>query len=353
MLIDGGTLSRSLKTLLRLVDKRSTLPILDHVLFEPVDGGIALVATDLTSQVRVTIAADAPFSTCLPARSLFEFVAAAGRGAQISIEIVGAVAHVTSAGSLLELPHRPPREFPGPIQHDETSLQIVEGAKFLDAIGWVARAIGSDPTRPQLGGVFLDGDRIIATDGHRLHLASLDGLACPRVLIPSSAVAFSLMALRGGETIKISVAETSVQLRSCTWTITARLVDEVFPSYPQVIPKTEDAAFLMRVGTDVLEAGLRRVARRGNRGKVAPLRLRANGAIKFEAAVDDVQLTAHIDVIDSTHEGDDHLMGFNGRYLIEAIAGIDAVASLRFYRPDDPVLIELDDRIAVVMPFRI
>ena len=72
MQIAAGTLSRALKRLVRLVPKRTAFPIAEHVLFEPTDSGIAITATDLTTQAQIVIPATATFAACLPARPLLE-----------------------------------------------------------------------------------------------------------------------------------------------------------------------------------------------------------------------------------------------------------------------------------------
>lgn len=67
----------------------------------------------------------------------------------------------------------------------------------------------------------------------------------------------------------------------------------------------------------------------------------------------DAQLTATLDVIDSDHIGDDFVTGFDARYLRDAVHGSDDIATLRFFGSEDPLLIEIKNRIAVVMPYRL
>jgi DNA polymerase-3 subunit beta len=350
MQIAATDLSRALKMLVRLVPKNSTLTVLENILLEPAKDGVALTATDLTTEARVVVPASKVFSVCLSARELLEFVASIERDANIEMSSRGKIVNVTAAGATLELPQLPASAFPARIKHVGDATRVGDPADFLDALAWVSRAVGEDATRPQLTGVFFDGDHLVATDGHRLHEATIDGLGCPRALVPASAVAFVLRAFRGAD-IGISVSETSVRFESASCAVTTRMIDATFPPYEQVIPK--GATFTMKVGTASLETGLKRVARRGSSRDVKPIKIRANGAIKVESAVSDVQLATTIGVIDSTHDGDDHVQGFNATYISEAIAGADEVATLRFHRADDPIVIETDRRVAVVMPFRI
>lgn len=353
MLFAAGVLNRALTLIVKLVPKRSTLPVLEHILFEPADPGIAITATDLTTRATIVVSTKTPFATCLPARQLLEFVSSIDRDAEISMSQHDTIVRVVTSGSSIDLPSRPVVEFPGPIKNVGTGLEVSDPAAFLDALGWVARAVGEDFTRPQLMGVMFDGDAIVATDGHRLHRAKIAGLKCPRALVLSTAVAFILRALKN-QTIAISVNDTTVRFSSPTWTITTRVLDEKFPPYEQVIPKAKGAAFTMRVGAGDLEAGLTRVCGRGSKAHGnRTIKMFANGTIKLESNIADVQRVATVDVLETTHEGPDHLQGFNGLYLIDAIADIDTVATLRFFKADDPLLVEVADRTAVVMPWRL
>ena len=108
----------------------------------------------------------------------------------------------------------------------------------------------------------------------------------------------------------------------------------------------------MKVDTRELDVGLKRVS--GRKQRNATMTLRANGAIKLETRIDDLQRAANIAVLQSTHDGpEDHLQGFNPHYLIEALGDDDAAATLRFYDAESPIVIDAGDRTAVVMPCRL
>lgn len=350
MQIDCGTLRRALKNLTRLVPKRPTTPLLEHVLFEPAENGVAIVATDITTRARVVVAAEDPIAMCLPAHALLAF-ANSVRSGGVEIEPGHRSARITSAGTTLELPALPPGDFPAAVAHDGIAAKLDDAAEFLDALGWVAEAVGTDVTRPHLMGVLVDGDRVVAVDGHRLHIATVSEMNCASVLVPVAAVGLIIQMFDGGA-LEISVGAGAVCFSTATWTVTARAVDEKFPPYQQVIPKVESAAFAMMVGSRDLGDGLRRTARRDDRPGVMPVRLRANGAIRLESASMDRQLAATVEVIDSTHTGADFVSGYNARYLRDAVAGVDDIATLRFFGAEDPLLIEMKNRVAVVMPYR-
>jgi hypothetical protein len=82
MLLQRDAFSCALKTLVTLVPKRSTIPVLENIIIIPTKDGVALTATDLTTEARVVVPANDAFVACLPARQLLEFVSSADRGAR-------------------------------------------------------------------------------------------------------------------------------------------------------------------------------------------------------------------------------------------------------------------------------
>ncbi len=353
MLIAAGVLNHALKILVRQVPNRSTLPMLENILFEPVIGGVALTATDLTTRCMVTIPATDPIALCVPAKSLLEFVAGLDRDAEVAVSLVGGISTVTTKGASVTLPCYPAKDFPAPIAHVATIVTHVDRVEVIDALDWVALAVGSDPTRPQLAGLLFEDGRVVATDGHRLHAATVTGLASPRALVSPDAVALIRRASAGSKNVAISFDGTTMQITVGAWTITTRLIDEVFPPWQQVVPKL--STFTMAVESNVLEAGIRRASGRKSRD-VPTLTLRANGAIKLETSSDGVARTTDVPVVRSTHVGDaDHVIGVNGKFLSDAIAEAAGAVTLRFGGELDPIVVERNGsgEIAVVMPCRL
>src|SRR5713101_3246079 len=74
--IDRVSLLNSLSMIQGIVERRNTVPILGHVLIEPVDDRLRLSATDLEVGIRTEIAAETvqPQPLTLSARKLFEIV---------------------------------------------------------------------------------------------------------------------------------------------------------------------------------------------------------------------------------------------------------------------------------------
>ena len=95
--LERAALLRSLGHVHRVVERRTTIPILSNVLLRADGGSLLLKATDLDLEVTETVAADVGTkgATTLPAHTLYEIVRKLPDGAQVSLEGAG------DAGQLL------------------------------------------------------------------------------------------------------------------------------------------------------------------------------------------------------------------------------------------------------------
>jgi DNA polymerase-3 subunit beta len=135
-----------------------------------------------------------------------------------------------------------------------------------------------------------------------------------------------------------------------------RLIEGEFPEYEQVIPKENDKKVLM--GKEKLYACLRRVS------TMASERVEA---IKLSLHKNLLELSAyHQDFgdakeeMDVVYEGPDLEIGFNSRYLMEALNVIDTQeVSMELKDEGSPGMIkpqispEPPDQISIIMPMRI
>ena len=89
--VERAALLRSLGHVHRVVERRTTIPILSNVLLRAGDGGLQLKATDLDIEVTETIPADVSGagSTTVPAHVIYDIVRKLPDGAQVSLEIAG------------------------------------------------------------------------------------------------------------------------------------------------------------------------------------------------------------------------------------------------------------------------
>jgi len=227
-------------------------------------------------------------------------------------------------------------------------------------------AASVDETRYNLNGVYFEvlGDsgeiRLVATDGHRLALVDheIEGDAsalASGVIIPRKGLGElkRLVDEADAEEIELAFANNSGLARRGDVTLVMRLIEGEFPNYNQVIPK--DLTRHLILPTDVLVQALRRVALLSSeRSRAVKIEL-TEGQLVISSSNPD--LGDAREELDVDYAGDALTVGFNARYLQDAIGAIQS-KEIRLSFQDDlspaRVTPPTDEKtLAVVMPMRI
>jgi DNA polymerase-3 subunit beta len=352
---------RALQLLQNIVESRQTLPILANVLLEAQDTGLHLVATDLEVSARVAVPATVGRSggVTLGARKLIELVRELpAHPIALTLEENGWVQLVCGAAAF-RLVALPADEFPPLEMGGAEGTFTVDAGRLRTMVARTSYAMSQDESRPYLNGlhfVVRPGElRLVATDGHRLALARLaiDGDASMSGIIPRKAVHEMGRVLGASDGAGVAIRENQFVLRLPGFVLASKLVEGQFPNYEQVLPKAHPHRLV--VAREPTIASVRRVSvvaedrTRPIRLTVGPdaLRLRASSAELGEAE----------EVLPAEFAGPEVIITFNARYLVEALAAMDA----------ERVAVDLkdglspgvlrgvgdDEHLCVIMPMRI
>src|SRR5213078_16273 len=221
-------------------------------------------------------------------------------------------------------------------------------------------AISHEETRYALNGVLfaLTGKdaRLVATDGHRLALASRTvgnvGAAVTGI-VPRKAVLEIQRVLGAGEEVQIALTENQFLLRMPNFMMTARLIEGQFPNYDAVIPKGHPGKLV--ISRSAFAAALRRVAVMAeDRNKPVRLALTPT-ALRLTASSQD--LGEAEEVLEVEYHGGELVIGFNSRYLLDAISAVEReqiVLELKdSLSPGVIKSVEEEGYCCVIMPMRI
>jgi DNA polymerase-3 subunit beta len=355
-----------------VVERRNTLPILSNALIEPTEGGVSILATDLDVGVRRACKAKVKGSGAITvnARKLFELVKEMTGS---SIHVRGTESHrveVHSGKTRLNLVGLDPKEYPSipglSTKPNKGASELKAQAAVLAAmIESTLFAVSLDETRLNLSGVYLENHsgalRMVATDGHRLAMIDRKiegkmpekGVILPRkglveakkLLETSDAEDDQATLLIDGPIARVSRSRAELFMR---------LIEGEFPDYRQVIPAQSRAKvnlgreeFLRALGClSVLST---------ERAKGVKLTLKP-GALEVQANNPDAG--EGVDEIEVAYSGEELSIGFNGRYLIEALVAMRDGERVDFMATDDvsPGVLrpEGDDSYCyVVMPMRL
>jgi DNA polymerase-3 subunit beta len=367
-------LTRALARAQGIVEKKSTMPILSHVLLEARPGGeLAVSATDLDVSVSGVHTADVTKEggIAVSARHLFDIVKSLSGEKTVSLKRTPNNHLEVKAGQAeFRLVGLPAEDFPALPRFEKVPFVTVDPDTILALVERTAFASSSDETRYNLNGVYFEpvpgSMRLVATDGHRLAMADAaiegdfklkKGVILPRKGINELRKLLS-EALEGAEEKPkgdLGFADNSAVFRRKGVLLVMRLIEGSFPDYRQVIPKAGEK--VASVGRERLLQTLRRVSL---------LSSEKSNAVKLELGKGNLRVAAQNPDLGEAREdlpveydGEPLKIGFNAKYLIDVLSVLSD-ADVRLELADDlspgvvrPAGQPGEHFTAVIMPMRI
>jgi len=362
VVLDRDAFLKGLQMVQNIVEPRQTLPILANVLLETEEGSVRLTATDLEVGARVSIPARvaAKGAITASARKLAEIVKELAASA-VSVK-VGDNAAVTlrCGGAMYKLVGLAPDDFPPVVPASPSAWITIEAKMLREMLTQTSFAVSHDETRYALNGILfaLGGKeaRLVATDGHRLAMSTrvLGNAGAPVTgIVPRKAIAEIMRVLGGGEEVQIAITENQFVLQMPNFVMTARLIEGQFPNYEAVIPKTHPGR--LTISKAALASALRRVSVMAEERNKPVKFVLGPAALKLAASSQD--LGEAEETIDVDYAGDEVTIGFNSRYVLDAIAPVEREQIvLEFKDALSPGVIrsvEDEGYACVIMPMRI
>ena len=364
-------LHKGLGRIQAVVEKRTSMPILANVLLQATQddsGYLQISATDLEVGIRSRQPAEVEKvgGLTVSAKTLFEIVR----------ELPEETVHLESTSnsflslrcdrSRFRLAGTSPEEYPTLPEFSPKQTVTVPSAVLATMVERTMYAASTDETRYNLNGVYLEvvaetGHlRLVATDGHRLAMVEnevpgdLSALQSG-VIIPRKGLAELKRLLDEDMVSEIELAfeGNSGLARGGEVTLVMRLIEGEFPNYQQVIPS--ESAIQVVVDADRFSRALRRVVLLSSqRSRAVKLEL-AEG--KLTVSSNNPDLGDASDELDNDYDGEPMSIGFNARYMLDALSAMQA-KEVRLGLNNDlsPAKVwptNEDGTVAVVMPMRL
>ena len=326
---DREAILSPLQSVIGVVERRQTMPILANILISGRGDHLTLTATDL----EVELVARAPVNVqqagdiTVPGRKFLEIIRALPEKASVTVSVEGERAIVRSGKSRFTLTTLPASDFPTiedirgqqTLQIDQPTLRrLIEKTHF---------SMAQQDVRYYLNGMLLEvaGNvlRTVATDGHRLAFCetTMGQLAATsqQVIVPRKGV-LELQRLIGGEgNVELTIGTNHVRVQIGEIRFTSKLIDGRFPEYGRVIPT--DPPKKVQADRELLRAALQRAAILSNE-KYRGIRLALKPGLLVLQAHNPEQEEAE-EELEVTYEGDEIEIGFNVNYLLDALAAVD------------------------------
>lgn len=369
--IGVSELSKALARSQGIVEKKTTMPILSHVLLEARKGGTLHVsATDLD----VSVSGEHPCEVAregalaVSARHLYEIVKSLPDATVQLKRAQNNYLEVTSGPAEFRIVGLPAEDFPALPKFDKVKLAAVPPQDLLSMIELTSFAVSNDETRYNLNGVYFEpsgGDlRMVATDGHRLSLAKRAVAAefglKKGVILPKKGLAElkKLLgeALESGEEkpdLKLGFVENSAVVARPRVTLVMRLIEGVFPDYKQVIPKQGEKS--VKLGRLRFLETLRRISLLSS-DKAHAVKLELSPGI-LRVLSQNPDLGEAKEEVTVEYQGEPLKIGFNARYIIDVLQALgtsDVILELADDLSPGVIKPDGDDGFtAVIMPMRI
>ena len=328
---DTKSLAEALDQVEEAVEKKSTIPILSHVLIEATANRLRLAATDLELGIRTFCPAQVkvPGSVAAPARRFLGIVRSLSE-AEVHVRALENHWLQVSAGrSVFKLAALAKDNFPA-LPDVPKALAEVPAGLLAGLIDRAAFAISNQESRYTLNGALLvlkpGSIEMAATDGHRLPLGARDvvivGLGNEeRLLVPKRAV-IGLRRLAYGQEadspIHVAKDDRHLFFSAGDSVICARNLAGQFPNYEAVLPKSNTLRATLDAAT--LRESLRRVTLLAPEQTHAVCLTLESGRLTLSASGADTGEAT--ESLDAAYQGEALRVAFNSAFLLDLLSVI-------------------------------
>lgn len=356
--IEQRALADLLSKAVNLVEKRGTIPILSNVLLSTDDGNLTCTATDLDASVTATTDATVAVhgATTVNAALFAQVINKLPKGKLITLSEQDGKLTVQSGSATFDFATLPAEDFPELASADFTSTFTASGDDFKRMFDLAAFCQSTEEVRYYINGVYLhshEGNaRAVATDGHRLaRIDSAIQADFPGIIIPRKIVG-ELRKLQADE-VTVQISETKLRVTAGDVVLLSKVIDGTFPDYTRVVPQSNTNLFT--ANADDMKSASDLVALMSSERTKSVRMSFAGGECKLEVAGADSNKGCEVVAVDQ--DGEDMMIGFNARYLADALAHVDSDnVVLRLGSNGEAAVIQPEDDdnvLYVVMPVRI
>jgi DNA polymerase-3 subunit beta len=237
-------------------------------------------------------------------------------------------------------------------------------SEAINYIEKVRHAVSKDESRFAINGVHLKGNEIVATDGHRLALYSLKSASFKEITLPVKLVDL-LLKIKIKSDNNISFNKEMVCVEAGSYKVYGYITDAIFPNYRDVIPSDDRNILIIKANKEALIDIIERVII-GDDRKDKSIQIDILGStLKVKTAISSGGYYSYDNKTDYYSEaempieilrGFELKIGFNSKYLLDAIRPIQGDVIIKFIDKDGQITVldtADDGYLALVMPMTI
>lgn len=335
--VDRSSFLKALSHGQSVVERRTTVPILSHVLLNATPMGLSLTTTDtdLALIEMVPAVVTEPGTTTVSAQMLFDIVRKLPEGSTVELALVPETGQLNLKGgrSRFNLSCLPAADFPQLTQGELPYHFALSATTFKKLLDRAKFAMSMEETRYYLNGIHLhaterEGQKVlrsVATDAHRLAYieAPLPQGAenMPGIIIGRKTITEARKLVDDTTTeVKVALSQARIEFTFENAVLSSRLIDATYPEYEKAIPIANDKTAI--VDAKAFAAAIDRVATVSN-DKVRAIKVHLNNnLLTLSATSHDLGNAVEEMAIDFPHDTPIEI-GFNARYLLDIAQQID------------------------------
>lgn len=355
-------LLKALSKVISVVPTKTTIPILENILFDLVDGDLTISATDIDIAIETTMEVEQKESgtITIPAKRLFDTIKALPEtDISISSDNDFKIKIKTPNGEY-KISGENAENYPTLPEISLFKEIYLEGETLKNIINRTAFCVSGDELRPSMTGVLFDvkGRELItaSTDGHRLSKLTTKIIEDKdsSFLIPAKVLHLVKKAINGN--VNIFFNDKLVKFDLGESVLISKLIEETYPDYNAVIPQnyTDNCT----VSSDLLLAMIKRVSIYANQDSRQIVFDVMEKQIIIRAEDNNSGGSAHESLVCESNA--EITIGFNATYLIDILSHFNgSMINMSFETPIKAVVFkpefqkDNEDYLALVMPVRL
>jgi DNA polymerase-3 subunit beta len=365
--INRETFLDGIQKTLGIVEKKTTIPILNNILLKAEANKIKIIATDreiiLISDYEAEVSERGEIT--ISAKKIYEMIREI-QGEFINFVQKNNIVKISAQRAFYKIPGLPADDFPSISDDTDVTLSKIPGNVIKDLINKTSFAMAGDETRKNLNGVLLEEGmdgvnhllRMVATDGHRLALAKsvTTGHVLKSgkgVIIPRKGLMEIKKIIDENEDIKIGLHKNMLILQTDNTILKVSLVDADYPDYKKVIPAEKGIRVILE--KEYFLHALRRMSVVSSERYGGVILSFSKGKLTLNSTNLDVgEATEEIDI---DYDGEVIDSGFNVNYLIDAISVVNK-ENINFevgvgLKPSMIKQADDDSYLCIIMPLKI
>lgn len=330
--VNRGEFLNELAPMQGIVERKTTIPALAHLLLTARGDRLHLAATDL--DVSLTSWCDGEVgregAVAVKAKTLTEIIRALAGDEVLLAEEEPQTLTIKAGSSRFKIRGMNPEDFPTLPTVGEAQAVAISFGDFKRMIGKILFAVSAEESRFQLNGALMKlkagAVEMVATDGHRLALVENaavrgevgDGTEGDGVLVPRKALQ-ELQRFEGEGELSFQRGQHHLCFRLGRRELICRILEGTFPDYERVISKENHNQIVF--DRRLLSDAVRRVALlTGERSRAVRL-LFAPDQLTISAANPD--LGEAVEEVGCDYGGDELRLGMNPDYITDFLSAVE------------------------------